>query len=40
VDENQHLRLLIYAALHITTNEMLFECAEGIGWKKVKVEKV
>ncbi len=40
LDENQQLRLLIYAALLITTNEMLFVCAEGIGWKKVKVEKV
>lgn len=35
MDENQQQRLLIYAALIITANEMLFGCAKEIGWRKV-----
>ena len=40
VDGTQKLRLLIYTELHIITSDMLFVATEGIGWKKVKVEKV
>ncbi|PKO08353.1 MAG: hypothetical protein CVU40_15555 [Chloroflexi bacterium HGW-Chloroflexi-2] len=39
MDENQQQRLLIYAALIISGNEMLFEFAEEIGWKKVRLLK-
>jgi len=40
LDGTQKLRLLIYTELHIITSDMLFVATEGIGWKKVKVEKV
>lgn len=36
-NEEQQKRLLIYTALLITADSLLFECASGIGWQQVPI---
>ena len=37
LDKGQQKRLLIYTALLIATNNLLFECANSVGWLRVPV---